>query len=189
MNDLPAEPISVEVAGWKLTTSSSPPAIESLYREHAELHDDFDALERRDLDGYFFAAIGHATDDWPTLVITQSFSPSRGGFSPGVLVVPETGVAFIGAGTRLLGYRRASDKWTRLWEDEADVGFWGWRQHGHVVLMSAEIELAAWNVSGAKVWTTFVEPPWSYEVIERTVRLDVMGIVSSFPLDTGPAAR
>jgi hypothetical protein len=188
MNDLPAEPISVEVAGWKLTTSSSRPAMEALYREHAELHDDFDDLERRERRGYFFSAITHRSEDWPGLVVTQSFSPSQGGFPPGVLIVPETEVAFIGAGTRLLCYRRAADQWVRLWEDAADVGLWGWRRHGEVVVMSAEIEIAAWNVRGEKLWTTFVEPPWGYEVIEGTVRLDVMGTLSSFPLDTGRAA-
>jgi len=49
--------------------------------------------------------------------------------------------------------------------------------------------MAAWNISGEKLWTAFVEPPWSHEVIVGTVRLDVMGTVSSFPLDTGPATR
>ncbi len=189
MNDLPAEPVSLEVFGWRLITSSAPPTLESSYREHAELRDDFDELERGDGSGYFFSAIGRGNEDWPALVVTQWFSPSVGGFSPGVLVIPERQVAFIGAGTRLLCYGRPADRWIRLWEDEPAVGFWGWRRHGDVVVMSAEIEMAAWNVSGEKLWTTFVEPPWSYEVIEGTVQLDVMGTVSSFPLETGPSAR
>ena len=128
MNDLPAEPISVEVAGWRLIVSWTPPAIESSYRKHAELPDDFDELERGDGRAYFFAAIGHGSEDWPGLVVTQWFSPSEGGFSPGVLVVPDRQVAFIGAGTRLLCYARAADRWIRLWRDEANVGFWGWRR-------------------------------------------------------------
>ena len=76
-----------------------------------------------------------------------------------------------------------------MWEDKAYVGFWGWRRHGEVVVMSAEIEMTAWNVSGARLWTTFVEPPWSYEGIDGTVQLDVMGTRTSFPLGTGLAAR
>jgi len=28
--------------------------------------------------------------------------------------------------------------------------------------MSAELELAAWRTDGTKLWTTFVEPPWTY---------------------------
>ncbi len=136
MNE-PAEAISVEVAGWRLITSSTPPTIASAYRTHAELQDDFDELERGDGRGYFFTAIGLGNEDWPGLVVTQRFTPSVGGFSPGVLVVPERRVAFIGAGTRLLCYGRAADQWIRLWEDEAHVGFWGWRRHGDVVVMSA----------------------------------------------------
>jgi hypothetical protein len=39
------------------------------------------------------------------------------------------------------------------------------------------------------IWTTFVEPPWTYEVPEGMVRLDVMGTISSFPLESGPVRR
>jgi hypothetical protein len=74
----------------------------------------------------------------------------------------------------------------RLWEDVTDFGFWGWRRHGDIVLMSAETELAAWDVSGRKLWTTFVEPPWSYKVLSDRLDLDVMGQKSSFDVRTGP---
>jgi hypothetical protein len=53
--------------------------------------------------------------------------------------------------------------------------------------MSAELELAAWDVHGRKLWTTFVEPPWGYRVEGGRVRLDVMGRGSSFDLTAGPA--
>jgi hypothetical protein len=74
----------------------------------------------------------------------------------------------------------------RLWEDEADTGFWSWVQFDDVVLMSAELELAAWTAEGVKLWTTFVEPPWSYSVSQGAVHLDVMGDRSSFSLRQGP---
>jgi hypothetical protein len=188
MADVSAEPISVEVDGWRVITSSNLPTTLSAYREHALLHDDLGELERREAEGFFFVAIGRADETWPSLVVTQPVSPSEGGFAPGVLIVPETNTAFIGAGTRLLCYEHASGRWTRSWEDRTDVGFWGWRRHGDVVVMSAEIEMAAWSVSGAKLWTRSVEPPWSYEVIDGTVDLDVMGIRTSFPLESGRAA-
>jgi hypothetical protein len=54
--------------------------------------------------------------------------------------------------------------------------------------MSAETELAAWRTTGEKLWATFVEPPWSYEVIEGTVKVDVMGRVSAYPVEFGPPA-
>jgi hypothetical protein len=74
----------------------------------------------------------------------------------------------------------------RLWEDTADIGFWSWRQHGQFVLMAAECELAAWDASGKELWTTFVEPPWSYRVEADRVLLDVMETKSTFRIQTGP---
>ena len=47
----------------------------------------------------------------------------------------------IAACRRLLAYELARP--ARLWEDEADCGFWSWTRRGRVVLMSAELELAA----------------------------------------------
>lgn len=70
--------------------------------------------------------------------------------------------------------------------DRADVGFWSWSQHGEFVLMSAELELAAWTAAGVKQWSTFVEPPWSFTVAEGTVALDVMGRTTVFPIAAGP---
>jgi hypothetical protein len=52
--------------------------------------------------------------------------------------------------------------------------------------MSAVIELAAWDLEGRKLWTTFVEPPWEYAARAGVVALDVMGTNSEFPARTGP---
>jgi hypothetical protein len=55
---------------------------------------------------------------------------------------------FIGAGRRLLAYdlKRAA----RLWEDVAGVGFVHWSVYPDAVLMSAELELAAWDRLGTR---------------------------------------
>jgi len=120
-------------------------------------------------------------------VVSQRFSPAGYGFAPGVLLVPGTGRLFIGAGTRLLGYQvDDAGAWRRSFVDEADVGFLSWRQHGDVILMSAELELAAWTTDGTKLWRTFVEPPWSYAMVGDDVHLDVMGERTRFPKRTGP---
>ena len=74
----------------------------------------------------------------------------------------------------------------RLWEDDAEVGFLDWQRHADVVVMSAELELAAWSLDGKKLWTTFVEPPWTYTVTAGQVELDVMGNRSRFDLRRGP---
>lgn len=51
---------------------------------------------------------------------------------------------------------------------------------------SAELELAAWDIRGNKLWSTFVEPPWSFVVDGDTIKLDVMGALSTFSVRTGP---
>jgi hypothetical protein len=52
------------------------------------------------------------------------------------------------AGTRLLAYQARSGRWQRGWMDEAECGFWRWCQRGDVVVMSAELELAAGTTDG-----------------------------------------
>jgi hypothetical protein len=109
------------------------------------------------------------------------------GFSAGMLYVPETDLLFVGGGERILAYNLTTR--SRLWEDTAETGFWGLSRHGDTVIMMAELEMAAWSLDGEKRWTTFVEPPWNYEVEDDSVVLDVMGTRSRFNLHTGPHRR
>jgi hypothetical protein len=125
-------------------------------------------------------------DGWPSCIVAFRYAPAGYGFTPGVLVVPETEILFVGGGTLLLAVNLARCR--LLWEDTAEMGFWCWRRHSNIVLMSAELELAAWNAGGRKLWTTFVEPPWSYTVEDGRVALDVMGNVSDFSMHAGPPA-
>ncbi|MEM9412211.1 MAG: hypothetical protein AAGA30_13940 [Planctomycetota bacterium] len=99
-------------------------------------------------------------------------------------MIPETKTLLIGAGERLLAYDLDQPK--LLWEDHIEAGFWGWARHNEIIVMSAELELAAWDTAGRKLWSTFVEPPWSYSVDESTVNLNVIGEKSSFALAVGP---
>jgi hypothetical protein len=146
------------------------------------LREDFGLAESGTL---LVVTAGRADTDQRNIIVSQHFHPGpEAGFQPGVLIVPETDVLFIGAGTRLLAYDLATAK--RLWEDEADTGFWCWKRHGDLILMSAELEFAAWSRKGEKLWSTFVEPPWSYSVENDTVVLDVMGQLRRFPIRQGP---
>lgn len=161
------------------------PAIYSAYARHAKLHDDLGVQEGPGT--ALVIAVAKQASTWPELVIAQRFSPGpEAGFHPGVHVARETGVLFLGAGTRLLAYDLRAPK--RLWVDQADTGFWRWRRHGEVILMSAELELAAWDLAGRKLWSTSVEPPWEYAVRDTRVHLDVMGTKSEFPLREGPSS-
>ena len=151
--------------------------------KHARLHDDFGVKGN---DGTALCVtVGRAGAKWPELVVTQRIDPGpESGFFPGGLIVPDHQLVLIGGGTRLLAYDFAGPR--RLWHDTADTGFWGWSRHGDTILMSAELEFAAWDSRGSKLWATFVEPPWDYEVHEGRVDLDVMGTRSSFDIRTGP---
>jgi hypothetical protein len=166
------------------TLSSHPDRLPDMYgnyAEHAGLVEEFDLQSPEGKSCFLAVSRGVG---WPFLVVAQRYDPS-GGFHPGVLLVPETNLLFVGAGERLLAYRL--DGPSRLWMDRTSCGFWGWARHGDRVILSAELELAAWDVHGRKSWSVFVEPPWSYEVSAGMIELDVMGMKSRFPLDAGPA--
>lgn len=181
--DLPAEPQFVSIGETEVFVAREHPLTWSEYCANAELVDDDQTATDND-SALLVAGIRHAGTEWPGLVLALAYSPSRGGFAPGILVVPESGIAFVGAGTTLRAYRI----WPQvqaLWRDEADIGFWAWRQHGSTVVMSAELELAAWDIDGTKLWSRFVEPPWSYSVSDQRVILDVMGTETAFDLRTG----
>ncbi|WP_293909724.1 hypothetical protein [Deinococcus sp.] len=149
-----------------------------------------DLRGRNDEDGELFAVsisqngVGSLSS---LLTVAQRFSPETPGFEPGVLIVPETSVAFIGAGERLLAYdlKRA----VRLWEDTADAGFWWWDRAGDVVLMAAELELAAWTTTGTRLWSMFVEPPWSYWLEGDQLNLNVMNVEQTFLVKQGPILK
>lgn len=157
------------------------PDIYAEYSRHAKL------VVERDLkstEGKAAYCAVSRNDGWPFLVIAFRYSPTGAGFNPGVLIVPESDLLFLGAGTLLMAFDLLVPD--QIWEDTAQIGFWSWRLHDEVVLMSAELELAAWNTKGRKLWSMPVEPPWSYTVENNLVKLDVMNQMSEFPLDNGP---
>ena len=162
------------------------PGLPDLYDEYvnrAKLADQIDLSNPEGTSA--FLGVGEP-NQWPFLVVAQRCIPGEDAtFHPGALLVPETKVLFVGGGERLLAYDLSVP--SRLWTDTADTGFWGWDRSEDVVLMSAELEFAAWDTHGRKLWGTFVEPPWSYEVADRKVLLDVMGEKSEFELGAGPS--
>jgi hypothetical protein len=184
MSELWSGGVEIGIGRTQILVGLDVPSILGMYQRNAELVEDFPAGDENQPAGYAFVAVGDG-GDWPRLVVTQRFTPAVAGFAPGVLLAPEQRQVFIGAGTRLLAYDDRGGQWRRTWEDEADCGFWSWSQHEDVVLMSAELELAAWTTDGRKLWTISVEPPWSYRVTEGRVVLDVMGEARDVDLHRG----
>lgn len=172
---------SISIGDFDLICHNGPTsAIWSEYRSHTRLLDEFD-IDDTEGEACHLAVRRH--QQWPLLVVTQRCK-LPGMFDPHALLVPETNVLLLGVGERLLAY--CLDGPSRLWEDWTECGVWGWSRHGNHILLSAELELAAWDMKGNKLWTTFVEPPWEYKVSEGVVSLDVMGNTSSFSLEKGP---
>jgi hypothetical protein len=176
-------PITIAVGDWTLLVQHQLPLIYEHYRQSAALREEFDLADGGG--ALSFVAAGRHGDQSARLAVAQHFHPVGNGFEPGVALAPATNVLFIGAGERLLAYALEPAP-RRLWEDGADTGFWRWAVHGSTVVMSAELELAAWDQDGTKLWSMFVEPPWSYGVVRGRVRLDIMGTKAGFPLRQGP---
>ena len=158
------------------------PTIYRDYKIHAKLADEFALLPHA---GELCFVCVSDSRHWPTLVITQRYEPAEAGYDPAVLLVPETHTLFIGAGRRLLAYR--VDTPQRLWEDVTEAGFWEWNQYDDTVLMSGELELAAWNLRGEKLWTMPLRPAWDYHVDHGQVHVDQQGRKSVFALREGPS--
>jgi hypothetical protein len=186
MTRIDADPgrFRVTCAGYTLEcTPGGLPLTYTGLKAHAALVDEIELRER----GLCCIAVRRSTESWPFLVVAQSYSPQGSGFEPGALLVPETKVLFIGAGERILAYQLEPPQ--KLWEDRADTGFLRWEQFGDTVLLSVELEFAAWSTAGRMLWTTFVEPPWDYSVQGDRIELDVMGNKQSFKLRDGPAKQ
>lgn len=163
------------------------PLQDKAYREHARLVEYKASDAPGSQKNFLYLAVSRGEREFPFLIVSQHYAPGPdAGFNPGVYLLLETSLLFIGAGERLLAYRL--DPPAQIWEDHADTGFWGWERYKDVLLMSAELELAVWNIRGEKLWSTFVEPPWDYRLDEDTISLEVMGMQASFPLHEGPPA-
>ncbi len=176
--------ISIRMEDWELWIDDGRlPTIFASYLKNAELVDQIDI--NNDEGRFLFLGIskGANNNGWPSVIIAQKYSDHQQTFSPGFLVVPDTSLIFLGAGERLLCYDL--EQKVRLWEDETHCGFWGWSKSGSYILMSAELEFGVWDQSGKKLWSTFVEPPWSFKVQEQILELDVMGDIQKFRLSDG----
>jgi hypothetical protein len=159
------------------------PATYSAMIEHASFHDNFGVSGASGTE--LVVTVERASEKWPGIIVSQRFDPGpEAGFHPGTVLIPENHLLFLGAGIRLLAYDLLLP--SRLWEDSVHVGFWRWKRHDDVVLMLAELELAAWDLQGKKLWSTFVEPPWDYDIQGSQIELDVMGKKSRFAVKTGP---
>lgn len=175
----------ISVAVDKYTLQVHQGALPQSHRDYESRAKLYDKIEPSNEGDYSLIAIAEG-QAWPHLCVVLRYRDASWLFSPGVLLIPETGVVFVGGGEHALAYDIQTPR--RLWHEDASY-FWGWKRHGDVVLMSAELEFTAWTITGEKLWTTFVEPWWEYKVENGQVLLDVMDVRSTFPLLQGPVRR
>lgn len=126
----------------------------------------------------------HRAGGAPTLMVVGRL---REGFGCGVHVVPDSGVLFFGCGESVCAYDMASG--TKLHQDITPYAFHSWNRHGEVVLMSGELEVAAFALDGTKLWSAVVESPWDYGVNGANMYTLVMGHKVEFPLRDGPGEK
>ena len=143
--------------------------------------DEYDIRSREPNTGICFVAV-RCGERLP-LVLARRYESSAG-FEPGALLALETEVLFFGAGEWIMAYDVKEPR--KLREDYEYRGFYAWDRHGDHVLMSAELEFAAYDLGGRRLWSRLVKSPWSYSVEGSEVSLnDVVGEVSRFPLAGG----
>jgi hypothetical protein len=123
----------------------------------------------------------HRADGAPTLLVVSHHKPT---FGCGVHLVPETGVLLLGCGESVCAYDMATGN--KLHHDITPYAFHSWGRHGDVVVMSAELEVAAYALDGTRLWAATVAPPWDYGVAGERMHTIVMGHRVEFSLREGP---
>lgn len=148
-----------------------------------------DRASFKDIDGLkndgipIYIGVGHGEEWYNTVIAFRSDPIEYGGFDPGILIVPETNTLFVGAGTIVRTYDLKNQK--RKFEKKLSCGFWGWSRHHDLILMQEESEFGIYTLDGQEIWSTFVEPPWSFDIEDNRVKLDVMDEISYRDLKTG----
>lgn len=172
----------VQVGAYSVRVWDGIPASYEHLRRHASLLAEFDLASREQGK---VVTIAITSDQQDVALLTSQHRPEPSACFPvGVLIVPETGLALIGASQRLLAFNLRDPE--QLWEDHIEYGFLGFGRYDDTVLVSGELSLDAFDLVGQRRWSMFVEPPWSYSVQGEQITLDVMGRTQTFHLHTGP---
>lgn len=108
----------------------------------------------------------------------------RASFAPGVHLVPETGTLFVGCAESLAVYDLEKAERTHL--DLTPYAFVSWSRHDDVIVMCGELEVAAYDLTGKRLWAATIEPPWDFGVNGDTMFTIVMGHKTEFSLREGP---
>jgi hypothetical protein len=121
----------------------------------------------------------------PSILVALGYRRLDGDLGAGAILVPETRRLFVAGGARAICYHHDGDRWWRQWEHDVEVTVWGLARHGHLIVMSSELEVVAWDIKGVRRLSAGVEPPWSYEIHGNRMRLDIDGAVTTVDVPGG----
>lgn len=99
------------------------------------------------------------------------------GVSQELLYVPESGVLFLGCGSISA---RVSTRDSKLLDIENVCLFWGLSRHKDYVLETGELECFLYSLSGEKISSTEVDPPYEMETTEEGIRFDSIVLGSTW---------
>lgn len=156
------------------------PTIFEMWLKHASFKD----IEGLAKDGTpIYIGVGHGKEWYNSIIAFRSDPIDHAGFHPEFLILPETNTLFVGAGTVVKPYDLEGLK--KKFEKELSLGFWGWTRHNDLIVMQEELELGVYTLDGQEIWSTFVQPPWTFEITGNEVKLNVMGEITYRDLKTG----
>lgn len=99
------------------------------------------------------------------------------GVSQELLYVPETGVLFLGCGSISA---RVSTRESKLIDTENVCLFWGLSRHKEYVLETGELECFLYSLSGEKISSAAVDPPYEIEVTDSGIKFESMVLGSTW---------
>jgi len=114
-------------------------------------------------------------NDYLTIYVFWESCPS--GVSKELLYVPETGVLFLGCGSISA---RVSTLESKLIDIDNVFLFWGLSRHKEYVLETGELECFLYSLSGKKVSSTAVDPPYEIEVTDTGIKFESIVLGSTW---------
>lgn len=94
-----------------------------------------------------------------------------------ILYVPETGILFLGCGSISA---RVSTREIKLIDIDNVCLFWSLSRHKEYVLETGELECFLYSLSGEKVSSTAVDPPYEMEVTDNGIKFESIVLGSTW---------
>lgn len=91
--------------------------------------------------------------------------------------MPETGILFLGCGSLSA---RVSTRESKLLDIDNVCLFWGLSRHKEFVLETGELECFLYSLTGEKVSSTAVDPPYEMDVTDNGIKFESIVLGSTW---------